>query len=350
MGSGLREETLSLRGAVSDEGEPGGLCMSRGERGKRWLYMSCSSHSRLCMRWMASFAGWNCDAVLSSAVFPIFSQLFSFLHALALLEYHPDKNCVASRDSAARSRSGIPIPPPKDDVVPPQTFSLALLSRDCRFTSFSLFLLVSLLHLHHLRFLKLIESRTTGVLCVTTRLKFSVRGRKPKILQSVLEAIVGKVLAPRLHRAFLANREQGIMEGQSNTSANGTEQSPSQNIASGQNAIAHQVAQQSSNGNNGLPQQPLASNSPAPQGNTSSLGSNINNQNGALNGTASGSLACEWVGCGQRALTAEALYVREISFLTFKLHMIPSRAEQDLFAKTTGLPRKNIMKKGVQDS
>ena len=96
-----------------------------------------------------------------------------------------------------------------------------------------------------------------------------------------------------------------------NSNANGNEQNASHNVNSAQNTIAHQVvAQQNHNSNTGVPQQPLASNSPAPQVNIAGLGSSINNQNNALNGSATGLLPCEWVGCDYRSPNPEDLYVR----------------------------------------
>ena len=101
----------------------------------------------------------------------------------------------------------------------------------------------------------------------------------------------------------------------SNSTPTGNDQNPAQNLTAAQQPIAHQVAQQNSGSSNGVPQQPLASNSPAPL-NNANIGSNNGAQNGALNGSATGGLQCEWIGCGQRAGTAEQLYVRELSLPT----------------------------------
>ena len=108
------------------------------------------------------------------------------------------------------------------------------------------------------------------------------------------------------------------MDASGNTAA-GNDQNAAQSLSAAQQPIAHQVAQQN-NGSNGVPQQPLASNSPAPL-NNANIANNNGAQNGALNGSAGGSLQCEWVGCGQRAINAEQLYVRRFpssSFSTFR--------------------------------
>ena len=114
------------------------------------------------------------------------------------------------------------------------------------------------------------------------------------------------------------------MDASNNNTSTGNDQSPAQNLTAAQQPIAHQVTQQNSGSGNGVPQQPLASNSPAPLHNAN-IGSGNGAQNGTLNGSATGSLKCEWIGCGQRAGTAEQLYVRICPYFTHSITILQKR-------------------------